>query len=190
MMGSSVLFRRLFDANALAPLGYCEHAELVFSSVPITVTANCYKELRSGKDDRSKPFAYREGAKIAYEHVADYQHRENLALYPAPGSPPYNATNGGEKSIRTAFFGRPEAFDTVVGYDDDLGPILRPVRERGIEFDIVPPNEPLYFLYRKGCLTEDDFCVITRNIIEDQGWRASSNVDLFWRFPVDCTEFK
>ncbi|WP_128477819.1 hypothetical protein [Halorussus pelagicus] len=156
----------------------------------MTVTANCYKEIQSGKDNREKPFPYRNGAKTAYEYVSEYENWENIALYPAPGSPPYNQNNGGEKSIRIALFTTPDTFDTVVGYDDDLGPVLRRVRERGIEFDVVPPNEPLYFLYRKERLTKEEFCVTTRNIIDEQGWRESSNADLFWQFPVDCHGFR
>lgn len=189
-MGPSRVFRRVFDANSLAALGYCEHAETVFTSVPMTVTANCYKEIQSGKDNREKSFPYRNGAETAYEYVNDHESNENIVLYPAPGSPPYNANNAGEKSIRIAFFTRPEAFDSVVGYDDDLGPVLERVREQGIDVEVMPPNEPLYLLHRKGRLTKEEFCTTTQNIIDDQGWNDSDNVDNFWRFPVDCRRFR
>lgn len=188
-MGPSRVFRRLFDANSLAALGYCDLAEQVFTSVPMTVTANCYKEIRSGKDDRSKRYAYRKGAEVAYEYVNDHENRENISLYPAPGSPTYNENNAGEKSIRIAFLTEPESFDTVVGYDD-LGPVLREVRRAGIDFDVYPPNEPLHFLYQKGRLTREEFCATTRKIIDDQGWADSDNVDIFWKFPVGCRGFK
>lgn len=189
-MSQSRLFRRLFDANSLAALGYCDYAEQVFTSVPMTVTANCYKEIRSGKDDREKRYAYRKGAEVAYRYVDNHRDYENIVLYPAPGSPPYNENDAGEKSIRIALFQEPELFDTVVGYDKDLGPVLRPVRREGIGFDVRPPNEPLFFLYRRNRLTKEEFCVTTQNIIEAQGWKDSDNVDNFWKFPVDCHRFR
>jgi hypothetical protein len=34
----------------------------------------------------------------------------------------YSANNAGERSIRAALFERPDVFDTVVTYDDDMGP--------------------------------------------------------------------
>lgn len=48
-MASRRLFRRLVDSNSLAALGYSEYADLAFTSVGMTVTANCFKELRAGR---------------------------------------------------------------------------------------------------------------------------------------------
>lgn len=189
-MRSKTLFRRLVDSNSLAALGYSEYADHVFTSVGMTVTANCFKELRAGKDDYSNQYAYRTGAKVAYQYLNDSEQYENLTLYPAPGSPPYVENNAGEKSIRIALFEEADSFDTVVTYDDDMGPILRPVRRAGIEYDVTPANEPLFFLYEKGKLAQQEYCTATKDVIERQGWKHSENVDTFWKFPVDCRPFR
>lgn len=71
-----------------------------------------------------------------------------------------------------------------------MGPILRPVRRAGIECTVTPPNEPLFFLYEKDRLSTREYCTATRDVIEDQGWQRSENVDTFWKFPVDCRPFR
>lgn len=189
-MGSPSLFRRLVDSNSLAALGRSARSETVFTSVGMTTTANCFKEIRAGKDDPNKRFAYRRGAEVAYQYLDNQEKYDNLALFPVPGSPVYSANNAGERSIRTALFERPDVFDTVITYDDDMGPILRPVRRAGINVSVLPPNEPLFFLYRKRRLTEREYCETTVEIVREQGWERSANVDTFWRFPVDCTPYR
>jgi hypothetical protein len=63
-MSPPTLFRRLVDSNSLAALGRSAHSETVFTSVGMTTTANCFKEIRSGKNDPDKRYAYRNGAEV------------------------------------------------------------------------------------------------------------------------------
>lgn len=189
-MGSQRLHHRIVDTNGLAAIGHSAHSETVFTSVGMTTTANCFKELRAGMDDPYRHFAYRNGAKVAYEYFDDREEYDNLALFAAPGSPVYSANNAGELSIRVTLFERPETFEIVVTYDDDVGPILRPVKDAGIDVSILPPNEPLFALYRQERLSRQDYCETTADIIYEQGWKRSMNADTFWRFPVDCTLYR
>ena len=170
-MGSQTLFHRIVDTNSLAAIGHSAHSECIFTSIEMTTTANCFKELRAGMNNPYTQYAYRNGARVAYEYFDDREKHDNLALFAAPGSPVYSANNAGELSIRAALFERPDTFEIVVTYDDDVGPILRPVRDAGID-------------------VREDYCKATVDLVAEQGWKRSKNVDTFCRFPVDCTPLR
>jgi hypothetical protein len=183
----------LADSSALIALCACnqEVSDLVFSEIGLTTTWTCYKEVHD-KAENGESHSLREAASRLIEYVED-----DVMEYPTrkvfPGSPNAGVYNAGEKSLRIAL-SQHEEFTTAILYDDEASIMLNRLRKElegtANVFEIEAPNFPLFILSRRNSsedsIDEDVFCNQTERIIEGMGWGKSENVDIFWKYPVQC----
>lgn len=180
------------DASALLGLASCdaEYSDLIFSEIGITTTWTCYKEIRDNSRNARSDWV-QDSAQRIMDYVQDgaipYPNRVNL-----PGSPTAGEYNAGEKSIQIAL-SKYESISTVIIYDREAVVLLerqqRQCSGTPYEFEIEPPNFPLYLLtLRDGDqpgIDNDIFNEQTEKLLQRMNWKGSRQEDLFWKYPTE-----
>lgn len=181
----------LADSSALIGLAAieAEYAELVFSTVGITTTYTCFKEIRDLSRDADDQWTQRAATRVIdfiEDGTIDYPNR-----VPIPSAPVARRFNAGEKSLQIAV----KQYDSVTDillYDSDAWHVLQGLQEELADtarsFNLEPPNLPLYIMAANDSVafSEDEFCKQTDTMIKRRGWDGSLQEELFWDYPIDC----
>lgn len=180
------------DSSALLGLASCdaEYSDLIFSEIGITTTWTCYKEIRD-KARNARGNWVQDSAQRIMNYVKDgempYPNRVNL-----PGSPTAGSYNAGEKSIQIAL-STYESISTVVIYDREAVVLLEKQQRQSsgtpYEFEIEPPNFPMYLLTLRDSdrpnMQLDVFNEQTEKVLQRMGWKGSRQEELFWKYSTE-----
>lgn len=184
----------LADTSALVALGISSHWETARSTLKLTTTNVCYKELqhhvRNASEyapDGSREHRLHHGSKRALAGFdADQTAFTVVTVVPTP-----TGEDAGDESLVEELSQNPEAYRYVVLNDATYRDRLRSYRDRNdLEYTVVPPTFLLYVLFDAEELSKAAFCRGCAEMMRGEGWTNAGAVHEMWReIPVDCSPY-
>jgi len=182
----------LADTSSLISVANTTQWELLKDAIHLTTTNVCKHELKNHVNaskyppEGSREHYLKQGSERVLEHLnADSSPWSCVTVVPRPHGP-----DAGEQSLKQELSEHASSYQIVTILDSAARrSIRRLIDDNAYDIDVVGPPYLLYILLDNDLISKPEFCEVTVEMIQTEGWTGYEVVKNAWTsIPVDCSE--